>query len=365
MRCEWRVSLCGMVATVVGLAGMSARAQEPDAVEAAGADVMRPTRQGLRMTPTVASAFGRFYVAEEIETLADLDQEQAARLTELLGRRSRELVNEGGTELRDACEGCLAMLMAGDGQFGPETSREFAHRMPPILSAMRGFLDGMVKDARHVLTPQQYAELDRKLRRDDHDLRRMENKMKRWANGGFKEGESPHLDHFEPEDGPPLDEEPSDRPHRFERQARRRAEHDVNELGPAAWARFLARAKSTFGFDGEQSASGDAILAEYQAKADVIMTPEWRAKAVENRMRRRAYDFVREQPVEPLRWRLDKEYQDASQPINELGRAFRDAILALVTDKQRQTLLAKVEETAARHGWMLERDDAEILGLAP
>ncbi|MBN1490053.1 MAG: hypothetical protein JXA69_09060 [Phycisphaerae bacterium] len=327
---------------------------------------MRPTRQGLRLTPTLARAIGQIYTAEEIANITEVSEEQAAQMAEGIGRRWRKIVSDGGIELRDACEGCLAMLIESDGQFGPETSRVFAERVQPIVPAMRDFLDGLREDGRRVLTSDQYAELERKLRRDDHDLTRFENKMKRWADGGFKEGEAPRLDHFEPEDGPPLDaEQEVNHSRRLERQARRVAEYQVNRIGPDEWARFLARAKSVFEFDDEQAAKADAILAEYREKAEVIMTSDWRACMLANRMRRRAYNFIHDQPVEPLRWRLDKEYQDASRPIDELGRAFRAAVLALATEPQRRSLLAKIEETATRHGWTLERGDAELLGLAP
>lgn len=362
MRYGWRRCVRVLVVAAVGLPVSMTIAQTEEA--AADTEIMRPTQQSLRLTPVLARAIGRCYVADEIENVTDTSQEQAIQLGELLARRSRRLVSEGGTELRDAWEGCLAMTLADDGRFGPETSREFGQRMQPILRVMHGFLDGVAEDSRRVLSPEQYAELERKLRRDYHDLGRLENKMRRWADGGFKEGESPQVDHFGPEDGPPLEADPMEQTRHHIRWSRRWAEYEVNEIGPAEWARFVANAKSTFEFDDEQTARADAILAEYREKAEAIMTPEWRAAILTNRLRCRAYDFDYNQSTDPLRWRWDREFRNACEPVNTLGRAFRAAILELATDAQRQAVLADIEARAARHGWALERGDAELLGLA-
>ncbi|MBN1490051.1 MAG: hypothetical protein JXA69_09050 [Phycisphaerae bacterium] len=364
MRYGWRRCVWVIVVAAVGLP-VSTTIAQPEAA-AADAGLMQPTQQSLRLTPVLARAFGRFYVAEELEHSADMSQEQAAQLGELLARRSRRLVSEGGTDLRDACEGCLAMTLADDGRFGPETSRVFGQRMQPVLRVMHGFLDGVAEDSRRVLSPEQYAELERKLRRDYHDLGRLENKMRRWADGGFKEGESPQVDHFGPEDGPPLEADPMEQTRHHIRWSRRWAEYEVNEIGPAGWARFVVNAKRTFEFDDEQAARADAILAEYREKAEAIMTPEWRAAMLTNRLRRRAYDFDYNQPTDPLRWRWDREYRNACEPVNTLGRALRKAILELPTDAQRQAVMTDLERRAARHGWATEQPaDAKLFGLAP
>jgi hypothetical protein len=349
--------------TMLAALTISSRAASPETQPADEQDLMRPTQYSLRMTPRMAHALARYYVADEIETIVHLTDDQQSRLTEALTGRLMRLTRINQDVLRGFCERSLQLLMEGNGRFTPETGREFAKGTDAVLPIAREFLDAIAQDARPVLTSDQFKALETKLRRDGRELGQFEGKMRRWAAGGAKNREE--LDDLEPTDGEPPPPEERDVMRNSRWQAERQAYRDVEQVGPGEWARFLAKAKPFLKLDKEQSAKGDQLLARYRRQAEAIMTPEWTSRVLANRTRRRLYDSLAQRlPTAPLVYRLNREYEEATAPILDLTREFREEVFALATDAQLAAALATISEAAAQHGLTVDEADARLLHLA-
>lgn len=359
---RYALPICVCLTTVVALA-TPARAADPASQRTDEQDLMRPTQHSLQMTPRLAQAMARYYVADEVETIIPLSEDQQAKLTDALARHVTQLTGTHREPLRDFCERSLELLMERDGHFTPETGREFAKGTDAVLPLAREFLEGLTKDARAILTPDQFKALETKLRRDGRELGQFEGKMRRWASGGAKDNEE--IDDFEPADGEPPGPEERDAKVNARMKAERLAHDIMQELGPAVWARFLTRTKHFLNFDEQQSVRADQVLAKYRLQAEAIMTPEWTSHIRENCTRRSLYWQLGDKlPTAPLVFRLDREYRQAIAPLFDLGRKFYEEVFALATDAQLATTLAKISEAAAQHGLTVDESDAQMLHLA-
>ena len=329
-----------MAAWLIPIAISPISAAESDGSEDSMA--MEPTRLSLRLTPALARSLGRYYVADEVESLIDLSDDQKSRLSEAIARRLMRLAHANGKALRDSIERGLALLLETDGRFSPETGRAFAELAQPMLPIAREVLNGVADDARPILTPDQLGQLQAKLRRESRELDRFENKMKRWAAGGVKEKED--VDDFEPEDGPEPEREQNDPSRDRMRSAQRWAQWHLKRVGPSEWERYVTAIKHLFAFDDEQSAEADRLLGEYRRRAEVVMTAGWKARFLQNRTRRRLHHYLDRDdvPTAPWRYRLDLEYEKLVEPVEELGRKLREEVFSLTTDEQRRAAMARL-----------------------
>jgi len=143
--------------------------------------------------------------------------------------------------------------------------------------------------------------------------------------------------------------------------AERFANWQLEQIGPAQWAAFLAGVKYFFKFDEQQSARGRELLEDYRRQAKVVMTDDWNRRVRRNRVQLNLLGWhMRDQPVRPWRHHLERKYEETIKPIKELGRAFRAKVLALATDEQREAALGEVREKAQEHGMTAEEADAGL-----
>jgi hypothetical protein len=324
-------------------------------------EIMRPTEYGMRMTPEIGQALARFWMKQHGQDDLDLSPEQEERIRAAAARRMMDIARSHALEGQQFWEYAIESMLSTRGKLTDDMRRGFAERFMPLLPGLHEFRQGVAEDARRILTPEQFDRLEQRLRQRDRQVERLEEQMERWSQGLAEEDERP-VDILSDR---PAEEDGNDGQAQARRNAQRVAENRLGQLGPPEWRRLLNAMAAFFQFDADQSAAGKKLLDDYSAQAQVVMTPEWKERVRRNR----TLEFLRwqldGQPIGPWHFRLEREYQEAIEPLNELGRSFRDEVLGLVTNEQREAALARVRERAAAHGMVLEDQDMVILGLAP
>jgi hypothetical protein len=328
---------------------------------------MRPTEHGLRLTPDMARAMTRAMAAGMAKQY-NLGADQQRQLSDAYARRlmqtARNYEEHGQLFSEYALESIWMSI--GNGQefkFTPEMSSEFAARALPVLPAMREMLEGLAEDARPVFEPEAFEKFQKELDEPRRVLSRFDEKMKRWSQGQMKEGENPFSDLEEPASRPA--DAPPEKPRTPEvRQAEQIADWTLSSSGINEWTWFLRQVQDYFKFDEQQTQKAERILADYSAKAQAIMTPEWKEAMRQNRIKVNLRTQLKGVPTIPWMWRLQHEYDLATRPIRELGWSFRKDILALLTPQQRGTAVSEIGSRALEHGLTLEDQDKAVLGVA-
>jgi hypothetical protein len=283
-----------------------------------------------------------------------------------------------GERGQEFCEFLIEMQFASHGRMANlplEMKQEFGERMSKWMPVARDFLKDVARDARPLLSDEQWKQAREELQEGFKDIDRMERKMKRWAEGGAREDED--IDDFDDEDGDEDDHgqgsragEGSDaRPVRTSaalRRARRWARTELQRLQRGDWQDFLANAKRFFKFDDEQMAKGRELAAKYRKQAKEIMTPAWRKRLLENRTKYQLRWKLAAggESVAPWVYHLEREYNQEVGPLEAVKAGFKDAVIALATDGQRHAAAALLLERVTEHGMDFDETDVEMLQMA-
>ena len=321
-----------------------------------GEEVMRPTRRGLRLTPGLARAMAGAWAQERVWQGIDLTEEQERKVIEAAARRMLEIGHRNNGSGAAALEYLIEAMIATNGRFNAQISRELPDRIQPLVKSMRDFNDHIVEDVRPVLNEQQMEQFKARIEIEKRKVDRFERRLQNWREGRYQEGENP-FDEFSVEEQIPG--EPKLDPRL--RDARRQAQWQMRQIGSWEWDRFLAGAAILFKFDAAQTAAGEALLAEYRKKADVIQTPEWKARVQKNRMLSHLQWQLGDVAVGPWRYRLDKEYAELTRPLKELTDQFYSGVLAIATPQQRAEAIDEVRRVATQHGLVVEEMDIGML----
>lgn len=351
-----------LVMAVTLCIGAGSRLLAAELPPAPGEEVMQPTRLSLRLTPTLSRAFVRNWMQDTVWRDMSLDPDQESRMIEAGSRRLMQIGHEQGSSVQPFIEYFVESMMATEGRFGREFSQELARRSGPFLKTTRDYLDGITEDARPILTSEQYAQFEKEIRHQRRALDRLGERMEQWAGGQYNDGDRP-FQQLEQEIDDAADGSPS-RSQEF-RQAERQARAQLRWTSPVAeMRRFLSSCGYFFKLSPEQVARGEKTLAEYTARAEAIMTPEWKEVVRQNRVN---YSLAPKLglPVLPYQYRLDREYEASFAPLKDLTTAFRQEILALNTPEQKAAALAELQSFAGIHGATVDARLVEILGLAP
>lgn len=329
-----------------------------------GEEVMRPTEHGLRMTPALARAMSRMMVRQLVEG-SPLPAEQKARMDEALARRIMETCRTHQEMMQQVAEYTVEAMMKRDihaQQFTAESAAEFGRRVRPMMPVARDFMRSMAEDFDPFLDAHQREAIRRMLDEALSEMDKIDARLERWSNGGYEPGEHP-FDNHTPQTQPATESSPAPANASMQ-QAEESARHALAMLEPNLWEGFVYNTGRYFQFDDSQTARAREILAEYRQRADAIMTPDWKQRIRENRLKQQfRYLLSREQPVAPWFFHLQHEFDQANEPLREMGDAFRKEILALTTPEQRDEALARIRQRAAQHGLTLEDADRTLLGL--
>ncbi len=329
------------------------------------ADVMTPTRHGFRLTPDLARIFSRRWIQEEFVRDVSLNERQEVELSRRMGERITDMMENHGDKMCDLIEFSIESMMQMRGRpFNAELSQQFAERTAELLPVVREFMRDFARDARPLLSDKQWEQLKDRLRRDFQRVDRLEGMMKRWADGDVKEGEDIFraLAEIE-EDGDPENRGRSPRGMLELRRARRRAEEDLRRLSPSSWEAYVREAAAFFDFTAEQTAEARQLLATHRGQAEQLMTPSWRDRCRENRMKYHLrWSLVRE-PLAPWVYHLEQDYKELTAPLKEIEHEFCEHLIALATSEQRESGDQKLRERAEKHGMSLDSMDLQFLGL--
>lgn len=334
-----------------------------DRNEAPGEEVMRPTRYGL----TASEQWLEPLMGMMIEERAwgdglELSDEAKDRLAGAMTRRGMEFNRTHGRDMQDFLEFAVQAAFEHDGprNFDSRTGQEFARRFLPVAGPMRDFVDGTIADGREFLSPEEAQDLERAFGRFRHMIDVVEKRMKRWADGSVDDHGNPfRIDAADRIQRTPEEEAREDR--RLQaRRTRARSERELREFSPETWPEFIRSCTRYFGFDDKQRGQAEALRVEYAEHVRSGATPEWRSKAVENRIQRAVLaEGARDEPVGPWLFRLDQQFKALTGPVQELDGAFRKAVIALATPEQRRAALEKTTAAARRHG-LSEKDMAPV-----
>jgi hypothetical protein len=343
---------------------------------------MRPTKLGLQITPQLARAATRNWVLDQLGYKAwfqddsdgkvQVSDAQKDRLNDAAAERLLRGIDRDPEKVRTFCEGAIeTILLSGENRrrLKGDDAKRLAGQTEPMLPLFRQFVDGFAEDARTILEPDQYAALEKNLGKVRRRMDRLDKKVERWKSGDIKEeGERlfEGLDDPEPEETKKDEELTEEEKQRREalRNARNTTKWQIRQLGPFEWAQFIYMAGYFFKFDDEQTKQAEQLLEDYRGRAEAVMTPEWKADVRRNRIYYNLRYHLDEHKEGPWVYHLDRDYDEMTRPITELGEEFRKAVIALATDEQRQAAVEQVREMLARHGMSYEDTDASILGLA-
>ncbi len=327
-------------------------------------EVMHPTDYGLRLTPELARALSHSIVAN-ITHDNPVSPEQRSRLIEALGKRILQTARENEQQAQAAIEYTFETGMASEikhEKLTAESAREFSERLKPLVPALRELEEGVSNDFESILTPEQFKEFHSKLDKSKKDLDEFEARMDRWSKGEYNEGEQPFSS---PADNAQQGGSQDKKITSPEMQgAEQRADNILRNLAPSTWEYFVNSTCEYFKLDEKQAARARKILADYKAKADAIMTPEWKRKIRENRLKQFfRYQLPSGVVFAPWNWRLEYDFNEAVKPLNELGRAFRKEVLAIATPEQRDTALTEIRKKAMEQGLTAEDVDTVLQTL--
>jgi hypothetical protein len=358
MRTQLLITLMAIAATSpLGLAAGTDSAPTDE-------QLMQPTAHGIRLTPEMARAFSAAWLGENLGEHVTLTEDEQVKLSGAAAKRYMNLSRMHEREGAELIEFAIENLLASKGKFTAEMSTEFARRAMPHIPWAREFIEGVRDDAGKLLPPAKAAQVRERLTRPLRALGAFDAMMQRWSQGQFKEGDRPFIDSIEQADKALGDQKsPQAAPQTpAMRRAQRVAGYQIRQIGPPSWREFLNGARRLFGFDAEQAAKAEKLLADYTAKAEAIMTPAWKSKLRQNRIRNSFQYTIPSDALGPWLFHLEKEYNELQQPVQDLEADFRQHVLGLATDQQRASVLTKVQEAAAGLG-LTERIDAAALGL--
>ena len=334
-------------------------------------EVMRPTRYGLRLTPGMLKLGTRAWLKEGPFANVGFDERQQADLSQKFSLRVMEAANRYGEQVRYFLETYLeGALTDDDGRnMSADAKQRFGQQGSDLVPAMHDLLKDLAGDARPLLTEKQWEAFKKDLDRELANIDRSEKKFKRWSEGGARENEG--LDDRDggrdkpSGDGNSADANASPRVSGALREARRRAENDMRRMGPVGWREFLMSAKAFFGFDAEQMAKGEQLLAEYSRRLEPIMTPKWRQQVRENRIKNNLRRALNREGMQPWIFHLESESRELMAPLKELENEFCDKVIALARPEQRDAAIGTLRERAAQHGLEFTELDAELLRMLP
>ncbi len=316
-------------------------------------DAERPsakaTRFGIRMTPDIARGFSRTAIHQNMTGKLGLSDDQVDALTEDSARHLMEMCHSEGEAVQGFMEFIVPTLVESGGLLDKEAAEGFAKRTLPIMPAYRRMLDGFEKDARKILNPEQMDGFDRIL--DDYraEVDAFEKRMNRWKAGDAQEKENPFGPSPVPEEraGRFKDQPPEEK---NLQRAREHARWQLRRIGPSEWKRFLDHTTRLFEFTEKQLVTARGLLDVCNQRCDAVMTDQWRRDYQRNRMLNRLRWTLRDLSQGPWAYHIDREYRDLMAPIEALGIEFRNDVLTLVEDEQKQKVIEMLKAKADLHG---------------
>lgn len=344
-------------------------AEMPEAPPPPGEEVMRPTADGLRLTPELSRAIGATIIHENFEGPLGLTDRQHAQMAAILGAEIEGLLEADDHVVPRMIEYWLNHADFGQDGMASEHSPELAKHLRESLDPFQEKTKRFMQRANRILHPDQRSFFNEQLTEFNSALDR----FRAFLDHGWKPGPDKPWNPFRDfeaadsqHDGPPGDATAEERAAFHARQrAEGRAEDTIRERTAMSWRPFMARIGDLFGFTPEQWAQAESILRDHRQQADEIMTADWHDRLRANRVAFHGSLQLNPRPKGPWLFHLEEDFEAMVAPIDELTRSFYRAILELPTNDQRAAVTAKLREILTKHGFEPAQGDLALLQLAP
>jgi len=112
-----------------------------------------PTKHGLRLTPDMARALARQWLAERMDPAANVTHDQQNQLSESVAKRLMDLARDHQPQVQQLFDYTFQGVLSSRGQFTPETGQKLAEKASPLVPALHEFTDNVSQDARKILNP--------------------------------------------------------------------------------------------------------------------------------------------------------------------------------------------------------------------
>lgn len=310
-----------------------------------GDEVMQPTNMRVEITPQVARSMARFWMEMYWSYDLALTRKQKEDITRIMTEKFENhpyTRNEKGTLY---LEYLLEAEFAYRPSFDAKTGKDFAQRYGWLPQTGIEFYGNICDEIRPLLNSYQQKRLDDWLADWNRTATRFDTKLKRWAKGKADQDEHPFRWKKSDKAG-----EKNDQPAKTGelKQALKNADWDVERIGPGHWQEFMARADDFFNFDSKQHDRAQQLLADYCQRAQPIMTPQWKKEVRKNlTLQYLVQDSRDKKNLRPWQYQLQRDYRALVKPLGDLGSAFREDILALVTPEQQKAVLQEMQNFAA------------------
>ncbi|HSW45195.1 MAG TPA: hypothetical protein VLM89_06450 [Phycisphaerae bacterium] len=316
----------------------------------------RPTEYGLRFTPEMARALARTYANEVLVSRYELDQSKTEQAAETVARRVMDMahrLDERG--FSQAMELMVENVMARQQEAGnapmlqSKSAQAIGESLKPAMPAFKDLVKGIAQDVRPMLAPKQQLKFGADVLAFSTALNAIEENLDRWARGEARPFEE---DPFQPSTEPRLDE--SGRSSAYN-AAERGARETVEKGALEEWKKYVKDAKQFYGLDDGQAAAADSILNEATQQAATYTQDEtWRNRAIRNRLWQNMLLRLGVGRVHPLRYELDRQYDEMLDPINAVGQNLRQRVDGIPTQAQRQMADARLLEALGAQGFVEE-----------
>lgn len=324
-------------------------------------ELMRPTRNGFRLTPEIVKLFSRQYVEKELNKDLDLSNAQIEKLSQRFGERTMDMGHRHGEATRDLMEYWMETLITTRGQkISPEMTKELGRRGAEFTPAIRELFKGFSNDARGELSDEQWEKYRKSMEQAKKEFDHMEQTLQRWSRGELKPGEDTINgleQEFDTKEGEAAKEPP------VMRRAKWQADFELNQIDPTRWRSYLTASKEFFNFDAQQMAQGEELLTKCSAEAQALMAGDWRERCRRNRMKYTMRWQLGQENTRPWVYHLEHEFEELAGPIKDIQRRFQLALIALATPEQREAAAAPIRERADKHGMPFDDADLAALGL--
>jgi hypothetical protein len=317
----------GLLGAVFGTQALLA--DEADVPEAIGKKAATPEPRSEGFWPTermIDYAVRRW--CGQVSYEYDLDEEQAARLEEMMQRRWPRWMKEHRRELQPLINEFMENRLAPEPP-SPEQVSKWADKALRLFSLGRDELHAAQAEFRQWLRPRQKMKFDADVTKINVGMEIFERKLRGWQEGRFARNEL-------------WDEPYWVRERERETAERRAAETPRAESGPSAaegepepvpldmWESYVAAFIKEYSLDDAQITSAWTIMGDLRARADRYRD-------------RHSLEYARiqeqwEQSDEQTRKTLVARKEELDEPLAQLFDELKDRLSRLLTDAQRRAV---------------------------
>jgi hypothetical protein len=337
---------CAGIRTWVGLAIVAACAAGRAPGQEAGEQKAawdRPTENGIRLTPDIARAIAEKLVEGPFAAFG-LSEEDHAAASEAIARRIMQTAHAHEADGQAFFEYALESLFRTQGSFDPQSGQKWAELNLPLIPALRQLCTNIAEDIRPMIPPKQLPKFMGAMLALSTGIDAYEQKMTRWASGDIAQGEDPFRDRRPQEDADESGE------NRIVRYARERAENTHIH----SWDQIVEQTIAYYALDERQQTTAHSILEEIKQRGKAVMTDEWRAKLLFNRMQVELAFRLPGRRMQmwrsPWRWKYDLEYRELMKPIENLTKELRRRLEEIPTQTQREAAAARMRDALSEYG---------------